>query len=289
MTRNSQKKGFLWLWIFLFLFLSSCGWSKKEQIQRQIDHTNGQAQMEVEAGRFQRAIDICEEIYQKYPRDPTVRSGYIRTLESVKSSGDRAFEKNDFEMAGNIYEILVKNWSHFEDLSPSLSFKKSFLKKKGKTSECLLIGEQVPSYLKAGEFQRAIDICEEIYQKYPRDRTVRSGYIRTLESIKNSGDQAFEKNDFEMAGWIYQLLLKRVSSVTQLNDPFSFGREGLAAKIEYCKKILFENGLEEYRSGNLDQAISIWKMILTFDPKNQEVKRAVDMATLQLKNLQEIK
>jgi outer membrane protein assembly factor BamD (BamD/ComL family) len=187
MTKDLQRKGVLWLWIFLFLFLSSCGWPKKEQIQRQMDHTSGQAQMEVEAGRFQRAIDICEEIHQKYPRDPTIRSGYIRTLESIKSSGDRAFEKNDFEMAG----------------------------------------------------------------------------------------------------WIYQLLLKHVFPVTQLND--SFDREGLAARIEYCKKILFENGLEQYRSGNLGQAISIWKTILTFDPENQEIKRVVDMATLQLKNLQEIK
>jgi tetratricopeptide (TPR) repeat protein len=189
MTKDLQKKGVLCLWIFLFLFLSSCGWSKREQIQSQMDHTSGQAQMEIKAGEFQRAIDICEEIHQKYPRDPTVRSGYIRTLESIKSSGDRAFEKNDFEMAG----------------------------------------------------------------------------------------------------WIYQLLLKHVSSVTQLNDSFSFDREGLAAKIEYCKKILFENGLGQYRSGNLDQAISTWKTILTFDPENQEIKRVVDMATLQLKNLQEIK
>jgi hypothetical protein len=92
-----------------------------------------------------------------------------------------------------------------------------------------------------------------------------------------------------MAGWIYQLLLKQVSSMTQLNDYFSFDREGLAAKIEYCKKILFENGLGQYRSGNLDQAISTWKTILTFDPENQEIKKVVDMATLQLKNLQEIK
>jgi tetratricopeptide (TPR) repeat protein len=245
--------------------------------------------MELDAGRTQRAIDLCEEIYQKYPQDPAVQSGYIRTLESIKKSGDRAFENKDFETAGNIYEILAKNWSHFADLSPSLSFKRSFLEKKGKTSRCLFVGGQVPSYLKTGEFQRAIDICNEIYQKYPRDPAVQSGYIRILESIKKSGDRAFDGGDFALAGGIYEILLKHVTSVTHLNGSCSFDRDGLTAKIKICKKNLFENGLAQYRSGNLDQAISIWKGILTFDPEDHEIKRAVDMATLQLENLQKIK
>jgi len=289
MTTNLEKKAVLCLWVFLFLFLSSCGWSKKEQIQKQMDHAVGQAQMELEAGRFQRAIDICEQIHQKYPQDPAVRSSYIKTLESIKSNGDRAFEKNDFEMAGNIYETLAKNWLHFADLSPSLSFKRSFLEKRAKTSRCLLIGGQVPSSLKAGEFQRAIDIFKEIHQKCPRDPAVQSSYIKTLESIKSNGDRAFERGDFALAGWVYEILLKHLSSVTQLNGSLSFNKKGLAEKTKYCKKILFENGLKQYRSGNLHQAISIWKTILTFDPENQEIKRAVDMATLQLKNLQKIK
>jgi tetratricopeptide (TPR) repeat protein len=254
-----------------------------------MDHAAGQAQMELEAGKFQRAIDVCEEIHQLYPQDPAVLSGYIRTLESIKSSGDRAFERNDFEMAGNIYEILAKNWSHFADLGPSLSFKRSFLEKKAKTSRCLFIEEQVSSYLKAGEFQRAIDICKEIHQKYPRDLTIRSGYIRTLESIKSNADRAFERGDFAMAGSVYEILSKHISSVTHLDGSSPFDREGLTAKIKTCKKNLFENGLEQYRSGNLDQAISIWKGILAFDPENQEIKRVVNMATLQLKNLQKTK
>lgn len=244
--------------------------------------------MELQAGRFQRAIDLCAEIYQKYPQDPAVRSGYIRTLESIKSSGDRAFERNDFEMAGNIYEILRKNWSHFGGLSPSLSFKRSYLEKKAKTSKCLFSGGQVSSYVKAGEFQRAIDISKELHQKYPQDPGVRSGYIHTLESIKTNGDRAFERGDFVLAGWVYEILLRHVPSVTRLNDSSPLNGKGLTAKIKTCQKNLFEKGLEQYRSGNLEQAISTWKGILVFDPENEKAKRAVDMATLQLKNLQEI-
>ncbi len=285
MIRDLQRRAVLCLWIFLFLFLSSCGSSKKEQIQKDTDHGTGQAQMELEAGRFQKAIDLCDEIYQKYPQDMAVQSGYIRTLESIKSSGDRAFERNDFETAGNIYEILGKNWSHFAGFSPSLSFERSYLEKRAKTSKCLFIGGQVSSYVKAGEFQRAIDISKELHQKYPQDPGVRTGYIQTLESVKSNGDRAFEKGDFALAGSVYEILLRHISSVTRLNGSSPLNRKGLTAKIKTCEKNLFENGLAQYRSGNLEQAISIWKGILVFDPRNEEVKRAVDMATLQLKNL----
>jgi len=304
MTKDSQKRVILLLGTFLLLFLSSCSWlrreqvkkgqaqkeeAQKEQVQRQTDYVNKQAEMEIEAGRFQRAVDVCKGSYQTYPQDPIVRSGYIKTLESIKSKGDQAFERNDFKLAEKIYDVLARNWVYFSGFSQSLSFRKEFLEKKIKTSRCLLTEEQVSSYLKAGDFRKAIDICKEMYKKYPRDPTVQSGYIRTLESIKTKGDRAFEGRDFALAGCVYEIVLRNVSSVNDLNGSFSFSREGLAAKIRNCKKILFERGLEQYRSGNLNQAIALWKSILIFDPENDEIKKAVDMATVQVKNLQNAK
>ena len=53
--------------------------------------------------------------------------------------------------------------------------------------------------------------------------------------------------------------------------------------------ILFEKALHEYRSGDLNQAIFIWKTILTFDPENQEIKKMLDVATAQSENLEKVK
>jgi len=286
MIRRSQTKIILPFGIFLFLLLSSCSSLKKDQIQKQTDDADRQAQMEIGVGEFQKAIDLHREIYQKYPQDPGVQSGYIHALEAIKSLGDEAFERQDFKLAGMIYEILQKNWAHFAEFSQSFSFDKTFLEKKIKTSRCLLIEEQLSSYLKSGDFRKAIELCRESYQKYPQDPGVRSGYIKTLESIKSSGDRAFEKKDFALAGCAYETLLKNFSSVKQWNGAISFSREGLTTRVENCRKILFQNGLEQYRSGNLNQAIALWKSILIFDPENQEIRKAVDMATLQYKNLQ---
>ena len=143
--------------------------------------------------------------------------------------------------------------------------------------------------LEAGEFQKTIDIYQEIYQKYPQDPTTQSRYIKTLELIKGKGDQAFERGNFALAGCIYGILSNNFSSATHLSRPLSFGSKVLTVKIMSCKEILFKNGLEQYRSGNLNGAISIWKSVLHFDPENQEIKKAVDMATLQSKNLEKAK
>jgi len=306
MRRDSQTRIILSLGILLFLFLSSCSLLKKEQeekqtdygdrqarietkpgeFQKSIDYVHRQAQMEIRAGEFQKAIDVHREIYQKYPQDPRIRSSYITAIESIKRLGDQAFERNDFRSAGMIYEVLGKNWVHFADFSQSFSFNKDFLEKKIKTCRYLFTEEQLSSSLKTGDFRKAIEIYRETYQKYPLDRTVQRGYVRSLELIKNGGDRAFERRDFAAAGYVYESLLKNISFVKQLNGSFSFDREELTARIRNCEKILFQDGLEKYRSGNLGQAISLWKSILVFDPENEEVKKAVDIATLQLKNLQ---
>jgi outer membrane protein assembly factor BamD (BamD/ComL family) len=52
---------------------------------------------------------------------------------------------------------------------------------------------------------------------------------------------------------------------------------------------LSQQALDEYRKGNLASAISIWKSILAFDPDNPAVVKAINTATIQLKNLEQIK
>ncbi len=304
MRRDSQKRVILFLWVLSLLYLSSCGWLRKEQreqapkdqvereqVQKQparnrSSDVDKQAQMEVQAGNFQRAIDLWKQTYQESPGDLNIRNGYVKTLESIKSRGDLAFATNDFRLAERIYEVLGKNWIHYSLLSPFLSFGKDFFEKKIKTSRCLYTEEQVSSHMKAGEFRKAIDLCREMFRKYPQDSDVRGGYIRTLESVKTSGDRAFTARDFALAGSVYEIVLRNISPVNPLNGSLSFNSDGLTAKIRNCRKILFESGLEQYRSGNLNQAILLWKSILAFDPEDREIKRAVDMATFQYSNLQ---
>ncbi len=149
--------------------------------------------------------------------------------------------------------------------------------------------KEAQSLLKTGDFQKGIDIYKRLIQQYPRDTMVRYCYISFFESIKDQADLDFQRKDFASAGRTYRILLKNYSSSSHFEPVLSYNSTLLNTGVETCRRILFEDGLEQYRSGNLNQAISLWESILTFDPGNLEVKKAMSRAIRQARNLKQIK
>lgn len=247
-----------------------------------------EAHQELRSGDFQKALDTYQLAYKKYPKDSEMLKNYIETIESMKAQGDEAFGRGNFAQAQITYDLLLKNFSRFSDFANLLSFKKNFLVTRLKMSRMLPAEKQARSYLKSGDVEKGIDIYRGLIQQYPWDTTVRNGYVSLLESIKGQADLEFERKDFAQAGRTYRILFKNYSSLNHLNRFLSYNAGLLNTRIETCRKILFEDALEQYRSGNLGQAVSIWRNILTFDPENLEVKKATDKAILQIRNLEKI-
>jgi hypothetical protein len=92
-----SRKAFALFGVLLFLLLSSCGAARREVVNFAIE----QAQMGFTVGDFQRAIDIHNGAYQKYPDDSVLLVNYIKTLEQMKSHGEKAFAREDFALAGS--------------------------------------------------------------------------------------------------------------------------------------------------------------------------------------------
>jgi tetratricopeptide (TPR) repeat protein len=271
--------------VLLFFSYSSCGYVKRTQVKNAID----EACHELRLGDFQKALDTYQLVYKKYPKDSDMLKKYIEAIESVKGQGDEAFDRENFVQAQITYDLLLKNFPRFSDFANRLSFKKNFLDARLKMSRMLPAEKQAEFSLKSGDFQKGIDIYRDLIQQYPWDTTVRNRYVSLLESIKGQADLDFKRKDFAPAGRTYRILLKNYSSISDLKRFLSFNAGLLDTGIETCRKILFEDGLEQYRSGNLSQAISIWRNILTFDPENMEVKKATDKAILQTRNLEKIR
>ena len=238
---------------------------------------------------FRKASDTYQLAYEKYPKDSEVLKNFVKTIESIKAQGDKAFDTKDFVQAQITYDLLLKNFPRFSDFANLLSFKENFLATRLRMSRMLQAEKETRSFLKSGDFQKGIDTYRSLVQQYPSDTMVRNRYISLLESIKGQADLDFKRKDFAQAGRTYRILLKSYSSLSNLKRLLSYDAGLLDTGIKTCRKILFEDGLEQYRSGNLSQAISIWKDILTFDPENLEVSKATDMATLQSGNLKKIK
>jgi tetratricopeptide (TPR) repeat protein len=282
---SCYRRILIFLPVLLLFSFSSCGWVKRTQVKNAID----EAHQELRSGDFQKALDTYRLAYRKYPKDSEMLKNYIEAIESLKAKADEAFDKQDFVQAQIIYDLLLKNFPRFSDFANLLSFKKNFLVSRLKLSRILPGKKQAQSCLKSGDIQKGIDIYSGLIRKYPQDTTVRNGYVNLLESIKGQADLDFKRKDFAHAGRTYRILLKNYSSLGHVKRFLSYNAGLLDTRIETCQKILFEDALEHYRSGNLSQAISIWRNILTFDPENLEVKKAMDKAVLQAGNLEKIK
>ncbi len=144
---------------------------------------------------------------------------------------------------------------------------------------------QTKKYLATGDYQKTVDIYIAIHNKYPEDQTLLGHYVTTIEEIKINADIAYKDEDFVLAGKNYNVLLNNYSHFKGFAYLLSFDKKYLEASITECSKFLTNKGLEQYRKGNIVNAISIWKYILEFDPSNVEIKKAIDTASTQLKNL----
>ena len=145
------------------------------------------------------------------------------------------------------------------------------------------------AHLMRGEYKKALEAYADTYGDHPRNAEVRGNYIRTGEQIKAAADAAFQKKEYAEAGSGFSILLK--SAITEKNfaRALSFDADYLGQRTKACSKGLLETGLVHYRQGKLDEAISLWKKAITFDPDNKEIKDAINTATVQLQNLKQIR
>jgi tetratricopeptide (TPR) repeat protein len=142
-------------------------------------------------------------------------------------------------------------------------------------------------HMEADECQRAIDAYDIEYRKHPHDQALVREYIKSIENIKLAADRTLDKEDFASAGRIYDVLLKNFVHSKGFEKKLSFNSTHLNEKLSYCKKVLFKQGFQEYRKGNLNGAITLWQDLLAIDPQNTDIKESLRTAKLQQKNLQE--
>ena len=142
-------------------------------------------------------------------------------------------------------------------------------------------------HMEAGEYQKAIDVYNVEYQKHPHDLSLARKYVKSIENIASAADKALDKKDYASAGRNYDVLLKNYSHFKGFEKKLSFNSIYLNEKLSYCKKALLKLGFQEYRKGNLSQAIELWQDLLVIDPQNTDIKKALRTAKLQQKNLEE--
>lgn len=267
--------------ILLSILFVSCATQKKEAF----DQVIMQSQQQIVGGHYQKALDYYIVACEKNPEDKILLENYLMTVKRVKQTGDMALEAENFVLAEKIYSVLLKNYSHFKKFDPSLSFTKKSLSNTLQNCRISLSERQSRQYLEAGEFEKAINSYRVRYLEYPNDPVLLTNLINIILDLKFLAEIAISKEDFLSTGRIYYALLKNYKYFNKFYKSLSVADKFLDEGIKNCRLQLTKKGLEHYRKGNLADAITIWKGILKFDPDNQQIKKAIETATTQLKNL----
>jgi tetratricopeptide (TPR) repeat protein len=198
----------------------------------------------------------------------------------------------DFRSAGWLSPVLIGLF-----IFPSCAQMKSFLSPQASVlspqasvqapQASVQARNEVKQHLGAGQYRKALDDYRSEYTKHPHDQALMREYMRSIEDIKTKADKISDAGDLASAGRIYDILLKTFSDFKTFEHLLSFERAQLSTELAKCKTSLSKQGFQEYRNGNLNEAITLWRGYLSIDPNNTDIKRAANTAMVQQKNLQE--
>lgn len=262
--------------------LFSCAHPRKEEFEA----IRAQSQQYYDAGEYQRALDSYRTLHTRYPKDSVVAESYISMFETIKKESDRAYGRGEYATAYKMYRLLP---AYYDDLSRDkhkLSFSKSYLTARIKSAEMNLAEKTSHHYIASGDFQKALEVCSKIYQKYRKDAQSQKCLVTAASELGEKANTAYAKGEYAEAGKIYALLRKNAKTFKTAAIPATSDMQALDQRLVNCCNHLNRKGLELYRKGELRKALTVWKSILEFDPDNAEVKKTVDTTSEQIENMQ---
>lgn len=133
----------------------------------------------MEAGEYQKVIDIYNVEYRKHPNDQALMREYVKSIEKIKPVADKALDKEDFAFAGSIYDVLLKNYPHFKGLENKLSFNSTHLNEKLSYCKKALFKQGFQEYRK-GNLSGAIALWQDLLVIDPQNTDIKES-LRTAK------------------------------------------------------------------------------------------------------------
>lgn len=142
--------------------------------------------------------------------------------------------------------------------------------------------------MEEGHHERALEMFAAAWKESPGHAGAAKDFPEALIALKNSGDEALKNGRLDEAGRRWSAALRFISHPAEKGKAPPFTKADLKAGIDRLSENLMEKGLMEYRKGNLEAAIALWRGILSYDPSHAEAARSVQTASTQLDNLKKI-
>jgi tetratricopeptide (TPR) repeat protein len=134
--------------------------------------TQTHAKRLMDAGEYQKAIDAYNVEYRKQPQDPSLVKEYVKSLDDIKSTADKALDEQDFASAGKNYNVLLKNYPRFKFFDKRLSFNRTYLNTKISHCKQSLSKQGFQEYRK-GNLSTAIALWRSLLAIDPHNKEIK--------------------------------------------------------------------------------------------------------------------
>ena len=147
-----------------------------------------QARKLMEAGEYQKAIDIYSTECRQQPQNLQIMKEYSSGLDGIKASADKALENKDFAYAGRLYYLLRNNCAKFSGVEHMISFGSAYLDTNLAKCKKSLSVKGFEEYRK-GDINKALSLWHSVLAIDPNDKSIKEA-VRTAELQRKNLQEA---------------------------------------------------------------------------------------------------
>jgi outer membrane protein assembly factor BamD (BamD/ComL family) len=151
-----------------------------------------------------------------------------------------------------------------------------------------VIRKKLANLVQSGDYTTAVDLIMAEVENGKYETTYDGLYVASINGLIKSGMEYYAEGDYGRAGIAFTKTIDNFPSSRSIAYRIKSSPKEIKPYIETITNKLMEEGLKEYRGGNLGNAISTWRKIVEYHPDNSEANKMIDITTIQMKNLRVI-
>lgn len=156
------------------------------------------------------------------------------------------------------------------------------------TDDAAVVRKRVAALIQNGDYTKAVDLIKVELKKGKHEITYDELYVVSINGLIDDGMGYYTEGDYGRAGITFSKAIYNFPSSRSLVGRIKNSPKEIKSYIKMLTEKLMEEGLKEYRDGNLRNAISTWRKITEYHPNHSEANKMINITTIQMKNLKAI-
>ena len=133
---------------------------------------------------FLMALNSLKVIHMEYPEDDAFLKHYIKRMEQIKKHADKAFEVEDYPLAGRAYHALNRHVSYIEKVAAVPLFDGQFFDMRMDLCSSILMKQALEHY-RNGDLPAAIKLWKNILEFSPSNSEVQKAIEVASKQLRN--------------------------------------------------------------------------------------------------------